>query len=335
MNPLPTNCRAAVLKSFATPADIAVEEIAIMPPAAREVLLAGEFAPINPADLNILEGKYGELPDLPAVVGNEGSARVIACGAEVSHLQPGDLVLPMQRGSWCQVRNVQADDVIALPPDTDPQQAAMLAVNPATALLLLREVRTLRPGDWVVQNAANSGVGRCVIQIARELGLRTLSFVRRPELVPELQALGGDAILLEDADVRSAVKEICGRERPVLALNSVGGASALQLANLLAPGGIMATFGAMSRQPLKIPNGLLIFKDLRFQGFWLTRWLRQVSRERKVALYQDLARWINAGKLHQPVERVFPLGELPSAIEASAREKRGGKILLDLRISHP
>jgi len=331
MNTIPQTCQAAVLKAFQTPADIALEQIPVIAPGPREVLLASEFAPINPADLNILEGKYGELPELPAVVGNEGSARVVAKGEEVFHLQPGDLVLPMQRGTWCQMRNVIADDVIPLPAETDPQQASMLSVNPATALLLLREIRTLRPGDWVAQNAGNSGVGRSVIQIARELGLRTISIVRRPELVAELKVLGGDVVLLEEEDIRTAVKDSCGSNKPGLALNSVGGASALQLANILGPGGIMATFGAMSKQPLKIPNGLLIFKDLRFQGFWLTRWLNQVSRERKASLYRELAGWVNAGKLHQPVEQVVPLANLPDALTAAARDKRAGKILLDLR----
>lgn len=328
---IPQTCAAAVLKAFSTPADIAVEQIPVPALGPREVLLASEFAPINPADLNILEGKYGELPELPAVVGNEGSARVVARGEEVFHLQSGDLVLPMQRGTWSQYSVVPADDVIPLPAETDPVQASMLSVNAATALLLLREIRTLRPGDWVAQNAANSGVGRCVIQIARELGLRTISVVRRKELVPELSALGGDAVLLEEDDLRTAVKEICGKDKPSLALNSVGGPSALQLANMLAPGGTMATFGAMSKQPLKIPNGLLIFKDLRFQGFWLTRWLQQVAKERKAALYRELASWVAAGKLLQPVEKIFLLAELSAALEASTREKRSGKIILDLR----
>ncbi len=136
----------------------------------------------------------------------------------------------------------------------------------------------------MVQNAANSAVGRSVIQIARARGLKTLNVVRRPELIDELKALGADVVVTEDTDLRTSVEELCGGSRPRLALNAVGGASALNLANALADRGTHVTYGAMGRQPLKIPNGLLIFREITFRGSGCgtgattRRWLRRKRR---------------------------------------------------------
>ncbi len=321
----------AVLKSFDSPPQIAVEERPIPKPGPGQILLKMLAAPINPADLNILEGKYGDLPKLPATVGNEGAGLVEAIGMGVEGFDTGDMVLPMTRGTWCQHLVVDASAAIRISGDVDPNQAAMLSVNPATALLLLRMMPRSEKGNWVIQNGSNSGVGRSVIQLAKHLGIRTLNVVRRPELIPELQALGADVVVLEEGDIRESVAEYCDGQRPLLALNSVGGSSALNLANALANSGTLVTFGAMGRQPLKIPNGLLIFRDLRFRGFWLSRWLKEATPAEHDALYAELADLVRSGKLIQPVAEKVPLSDVTRGLELAATERRSGKILLDLQ----
>ena len=288
-------------------------------------------APINPADLNVIEGTYGELPPLPATIGNEGCGEILALGAGVENLRIGQKVLSLALGTWSQELVLPADNAIPLPDEIDIHQAAMLAVNPATAWRLLHDFATLQPGDWIVQNAANSGVGRAVIQLARHLGLRTLNVVRREELLPELLALGADVVVTEETDLRREVRQLCGGALPKLGLNAVGGASALNIANALAPGSPHITFGAMARQPLKIPNGLLIFQNLAFRGFWLRRWKETAPAAEVQSTYATLADILHRGVLHAPVDRVFPLSELPAALAAASEDKRSGKILLDLQ----
>ena len=287
-------------------------------------------APINPADLNVIEGTYGDLPELPATIGNEGVGRISSVGLGVTGLEPGQLVLPMTFGTWCKQMIVPARSVIPLPEGLDTNQAAMLTVNPATAWRMLQDFVKLEPGDWVVQNAANSGVGRSVIQIAQALGWNTLNVVRRPELVDELTAAGGTVVVTEECDLRKELKTLCGGARPKLALNAVGGPSALNIANALATGGTMVTFGAMSKQPLKIPNGLLIFKGLKFEGFWLNRWRKNADRAVLGETHAALAALLKAGKLFTPVHATFPLTRVVEAVEAAGQEQRGGKVLLDL-----
>jgi len=206
----------------------------------------------------------------------------------------------------------------------------MLTVNPATAWRMMHDYVKLEPGDWIVQNAANSGVGRGVIQLARALGWKTLNVVRRESLAGELRAAGADVVVAEECDLRKECKTLCGGARPRLALNAVGGPSALNIAGALAPGSTMVTYGAMSKQALKIPNGLLIFQELKFQGFWLKRWRERAGNAVRQETYAALAAHLKAGTLVTPVHAVFPLARAAEAVVAAGREMRGGKVLLDL-----
>jgi trans-2-enoyl-CoA reductase len=287
-------------------------------------------APINPADLNVIEGTYGDLPALPATIDNEGCGEIFQLGAGVENLRIGQKVLPLAFGTWCSELALPAAKLIPLPDGIDIHQAAMLTVNPATAWRLLHDFVELRPGEWIAQNAANSGVGRAVIQLARHLGIRTLNVVRRPELVDELLALGADVVVTEETDLRREARGLCGNTLPRLGLNAVGGASALNMANALAPDSPLVTFGAMGRQPLKIPNGLLIFKNISFRGFWLRRWRERAEAQEIRTTYETLADLVHRGVLHTPVHRVFPMSQIAGAINEAGREKRGGKVLIDL-----
>jgi trans-2-enoyl-CoA reductase len=309
---------------------LTVADISVSAPGPDEVALEMLAAPINPADINVIEGAYGDLPALPATIGNEGVGRVAEVGSNIHHLKPGQMVLPMTFGTWCARMVVPAADVIPLPDGLDRFQAAMLTVNPATAWRMLHDFVKLERGDWIVQNAANSGVGRSVIQLAHALGWKTLNVVRRESLAEELRAAGADVVVTEECDLRKEVKALCGGARPRLALNAVGGPSALNIAGALAPGSTMVTYGAMSKQALKIPNGLLIFQELKFHGFWLKRWRERAEGFVRRETYATLAGHLKAGTLFTPVHAVFPLARAAEAVLAAGQEMRGGKVLLDL-----
>jgi NADPH:quinone reductase-like Zn-dependent oxidoreductase len=320
------------LTAFGKPADVlSLKERPRPRPDKGEILLEMLAAPVNPADLNVIEGKYGELPALPAIIGNEGVGRLIGLGVGTNGFSEGDLVLPMRRGTWTQFMLADAATAVRLPPKMNAFQAAMLTINPVSAWGMLDSFVRLQKGDWVVQNAANSAIGRCVIQIARSRGWKTLNVVRRSDLIEELKALGADEVVLEGGDLGEISAELCGAHRPRLGLNAVGGASALNVANALSDFGVLVTYGAMARQPPKIPNGLLIFRNLEFKGFWASRWLRSLPPARATKMWDGLASLSMRGKLRVPIHRVFPLPDLLSAVQEAASEKRNGKVLLDLR----
>ncbi|MDD5261233.1 MAG: 2-enoyl thioester reductase domain-containing protein [Methylacidiphilales bacterium] len=300
-------------------------------PSSGEILIEMLYASINPSDINMLEGTYGIKATLPAIAGNEGCGKVLSLGSGVTGFKTGDLVKPpASRGTWRQRLTCPASECIRLPESLSPENASMIYVNPPTAWRMLHDTVKLQPGEWVIQNAANSAVGRSVIQIAKALGWRTINLVRREELVSELRELGGDIVAVEDPDLSKKIKEWTGGKPPRLALNAVGGDSASLLAKCLADGGHHVTYGAMSKQPLKLSNGFLIFKNITFHGFWMTRWYKNAAAAERDALFNELAMLFAAGKLKIAIDKIFPLAEAKTAVGAALQEKRGGKILLKL-----
>lgn len=321
--------RAIVIHQFGDPAEVArCEEITLGLPDRKQAHVRVLFAPINPADINMIQGAYAVRPDLPAVPGGEGIGVVEAVSAEVHDLEPGTRVLfPAGLGSWRERLVADADQLIPVPADIPVEQAAMLRVNPATAFRMLHDFVDLQPGEWLIQNASNSGVGRAVIQIAAARGWRTVNLVRRAELVEELRGIGADAVVVESGSAVEEIAKVTDGAPIRLALNAVGGESALRLAEALAPGGTHVTYGAMSRQPVRIPNGLLIFKDLRIRGFWVTRWYHEASRDARDAMLGELFALARDGRLHTPIERMFPLEDAQTALKRAMEGGRAGKVL--------
>src|SRR5438128_4968463 len=252
---------AAVYETHGNPADVLQVESQPWPtPSAGEVIVKMRAAPINPADLNQIEGKYPVRAQLPATPGFEGAGIVAEVHRDVTSVNAGALViLPHNVGTWRDAVAVKADELVVVPAGIEPVHAAMLKINPMTAWRLLHDYVDLARGDWLIQNAANSAAGRAVIQIAHELGYKTINVVRRSELIGELRGEAGDAVLVDGETLRDEVKDATSGAAIRLGLNAVGGDSALRLANCLAFGGTLVSFGAMSLQPLKIPTGLLIF----------------------------------------------------------------------------
>jgi trans-2-enoyl-CoA reductase len=307
-----------VVRELGAPEKVACVETQELPALQpNQVRIAVKSAPINPADLNVLEGTYGTKPSLPFVAGNEGAGVIVETGSAVRDLAVGQTVIaPLQRGWWCTERILDAKTVFPV----SSAAAAMMTINPPTAYRMLHDFVKLEPGDWIVQNAANSAVGRCVIQIARQHGWRTVNVVRRSELIPELQALGGDVVVTDEKPLSKQINVPAK-----LGLNAVGGESARQLAKSLAPHGTLVTYGAMSRQPVTVENGLLIFKDIRFCGFWVSNWYRQATRAEVTAMLRELE-----PLPAPPVERTYPLEQVADALRHARQEKRGGKILLTM-----
>lgn len=322
---------AAVYETHGNPADVLRVESRPWPtPAAGEAIVKMRAAPINPADLNQIEGKYPVRAELPATPGFEGAGIVVDVGADVKGLSSGALViLPHNTGTWRDAVAVKADELVIVPAGIKPVHAATLKINPMTAWRLLHDYVDLARGDWLIQNAANSAAGRAVIQIARELGFKTVNVVRRSELIGELRAEGGDVVLVDSENLRHEVEDAIGGPPIRLGLNAVGGESALRLANCLALGSTLVTYGAMSLQPLKIPNGMLIFKDLRFRGIWINKWYDNATPAQRMEAFQHLFEMAKRDLLQTKVEKAYPLSEAKTAVAHAARGQRSGKIIFE------
>lgn len=321
----------AQFKSFGQPTDV-TELTESNPPKLKsgDLRLRMLASPINPADINLIQGIYGIRPELPATPGIEGVGEIIESLSD--RFQVGDRVILISHvGTWAEQVICPDSSALKIPKQTPADQASMLKVNPLTALCMLTQFINLPKGSWVIQNAANSGVGTCVIQIAKLLGLRTINMVRREEPIEQLKELGADHVFLDNTEAIDEIKKITVDSPPLLALNAVGGDSALRQMDALATKGIHVTYGAMSRRSLKVPNKFLIFKRIQLHGFWVTEWLKEQNAADVEAAYAQLAQWVIEGNLGQPIDSTFPLNDIQSAIRRAMEDKRDGKVLIAMK----
>ncbi|MBS7663213.1 zinc-dependent alcohol dehydrogenase family protein [Pseudomonas lalucatii] len=303
-------------------------ELQLPAPAAGQVRVKVQAAPINPSDVLTLTGEYGMLPPLPAVGGNEGVGRVEELGPQVNNLKVGQLVLlPVGCGTWVSHLNAPADKLIPLP-EADPQQLAMMTVNPPTASLLLSQFVDLQPGDWVIQNAANSGVGSYLIQLAKLRGFKTLNVVRRESAVAAVEAEGGDVVLVDGPDLAKRVRAATGGVGVRLGIDAVGGEATDHIAASLCDGGVLVNYGMMSRQPCQVSPASFVFRGVTLKGFWLAKWFQQATPAEQMQVFGELTQLIAGGKLHARVAATYDVSQIKQAVAAAASGERDGKILI-------
>ncbi len=319
--------KAIQIQAFGKPTEVArcVDIAEVGAPSAPEVVLAVEATPINPSDLLMIAGGYGYRPTLPAIVGSEGVGRVVAVGAGVKHLKEGDRTLvPFLHPAWAERVKVNASWLRPLPPG-DVRQFAMMGINPPTAYLLLTDIVKLPRGSWVIQNSANSGVGRATIALAKSMRLKTVNVVRREEVVAEVKGLGGDVVLVDGPDLAKRVAAETRNAPIALALDGVGDTSSMNLMSCLSENGVLVSYGAMSRKPMLISPASLIFKKQTTRGFWLLYWYQSAEADEITEMFDRLTPLVASGAISTPVVATYAFEQVTEAI-AKAGEG-GGKVL--------
>jgi trans-2-enoyl-CoA reductase len=323
--------KAVQIQAFGQPLEVAqcVDLPDPATPGPGQALLALEASPINPSDVLTLSAQYGILPKLPAVPGNEGLGRVLEVGNDVKNVKGGDIVLlPAGVGAWREKMLVPAARLIAMPASADRQQLAMITVNPPTALLLLRDVVALEPGEWVIQNAANSGVGAYLITLAKLRGYKSVNIVRRESLVEPLKKLGADVVVVDGPDLHKRIADATAKATIRLGIDSIGGESTARLAHSVSPGGTVVNYGALSGQPCQVAQQDLIFRNVTLRGFWLAHWFSQAPPADQMAVFGELIKLVATGALRAHVEATYPLSRIKEALAHAMRPGRDGKILL-------
>jgi trans-2-enoyl-CoA reductase len=322
--------KQVLIERYGTPWEVArcAEVPDVGEPGPDEVVFDVLAFPINPADMSFCKGGYRLKPPLPATPGAECVGRVIAVGAAVRHVKKGDLVINLQRENWTQRRRVKGDDAIPLPAGIDLRQAAMVRINPPTAQLMLSDFVDLKAGDWVIQNVANSAVGRLLIVQARQRGLRTVNVVRRADLEGELKALGADVVIADGDDLAARVAKATGDTPIKLGVEAIGGAATGRLVESVGTDGTVVHYGSMSGEDPKVARSNFTYRGVRLTGFMLGRGLAKRSPEKIRAIYADLAGQVMDGKLSAPVDTVYPIDKIKEALAHADKGGRNGKILV-------
>ncbi|MDP3162788.1 MAG: zinc-dependent alcohol dehydrogenase family protein [Reyranella sp.] len=322
--------KQVLIDGYGTPWEVArcAEVPDVGEPGPDEVVFDVLAFPINPADMWFCKGSYRLKPPLPATPGAECVGRVVAVGAAVRHVAQGDLVINLQRENWTQRRRVKGDDAIPLPPGIDLRQAAMVRINPPTAQLMLSDFVDLKAGDWVIQNVANSAVGRLLIVLAKQRGLRTVNVVRRADLAGELKALGADLVIVDGDDLAARVAAVTGDANIRLGVEAIGGAATGRIVDCVATDATVVHYGSMSGEDPKVGRSNFIYRGVKLTGFMLGRGLAKRSPEKIRAIYADLAGQVMAGTLSAPVDTIYPIEKIKEALAHADKGGRNGKILV-------
>jgi NADPH:quinone reductase-like Zn-dependent oxidoreductase len=320
--------QAIQIETLGNPAEVlkVVEIPDVGAPGEGKVVIALEASPINMSDLLMISGRYGYRPKLPSVMGSEGVGRVIAVGGGVKHLKQGDRTLvPYPAPAWAERIKADASRLRPLP-GGDVHQLAMLGINPPTAYLILTDFVSLPAGSWVIQNSANSGVGRALIPIAKSLGLKTVNVVRRDDVVAEIKAIGGDVVLVDGPDLAKRVAAETGKAPIALAVDGVGDTSTTNLLGCLADKGVHVFYSMMSGKSSDVPVRQFIYRDLSMRGFWLANWFRDAKSDEITEMYDRLTPLVASGAISAPIAGTYRFADIAEAVAVASRSR--GKVLL-------
>ena len=232
------------------------------------------------------------------------------------------------RGTWQHEAVATADQLVAIPDSVSDRSGAQLAINPMSAWVMIEEL-DLKRGEWLVQTAAASTLGRIILQLARIGGFRTINIVRRSEQIEELKTLGADAVICsEDDDVTARIREIGGKAGVSKAIDAVGGDTGSSVLRALAPGGTMLVCGVLSMKSTPMDGSRLIYSTTSVRGFWLSQWKRQTAIEHQEVVIGKVLAAMASGDLVPPVEAEYPLADFAEAIRRVKQPGRRGKVLL-------
>ncbi|MEV5779940.1 zinc-dependent alcohol dehydrogenase family protein [Streptomyces sp. NPDC052287] len=344
---MPRSMRALVAGRVGEPVDVLRLESRPVPvPEAGQALIRVTATPVHASDLHVLRGRYGFSPEFPAVGGHmECVGRIEALGPDTAGLEVGERVVvaavpavpgPPVAGTWQEYLVADTRRLLPVPDGLSDSSACQLSVNPLTALLLVTRVLDVRPGEWLLQTAAGSTVGRLVIQLCRHLGIRTINVVRRRDAVEEIKALGGDEVICtEDEDLVRRVAEIAGPAGVRKATDCVAGAVGAQVSQALAPGGEVVVYGALSTHRQTDPAALtiplqarsVIYETKVVRGFWLNRWFATATPEDALRALSEVRGLVTDGVLSIPEGRPFPLERFAEALALAETPARDAKPL--------
>lgn len=325
--------KAVVFDRFGEPAEVLhVQDVPQLEPGPGQVRVRMIASPVNPSDLLVVRGQYGKLPPLPATPGFEGVGVVEAAAPGLlgrMRLGKRVAVLNGQGGNWQEHVIVPARQVVPVAKEIPDEQAAAFFVNPATALVMTRWLLAVPPGDWLLQTAAGSALGRMVIRLGQHYGFRTINVVRRPEQAAELQRTGADAVICTaNESIEERVKALTGGGGVRYALDAVGGSMGSAALRSLGPGGRMIVYGTLSGEPIQADPRTLMVGNQRLEGFWLSHWVKDQGVLTMLRLFRAINRLLKAGVLTSDVGATFPLEQITTAVQQAGQSGRSGKVLL-------
>lgn len=295
---------------------------------------------MNPSDVLSVQGLYPgfEAKTLPASPGQDGTGIVEAVGEGVEGFAVGDRVsgAPLAdstgEGSYREYASIPSTRAVKVPEGVDPFQAGQFFINPVTAYMffdLFGRLGLASPGDYVINNAASSQLGRMVTRLGTKLGYKMIAVVRNAKWVDRLIEAGAVGVVVSsDEDVADAVRELTGGEGASVALDPVLGPMTVQIGQALKVGGTILAYGVLGGLEATISAIDLLFRGIVVRGAWINTYVRSILKddaERK-EVFDKVMKLIAEGVLTAEIGEAFTLEQGKEALAAESKPGRETKV---------
>lgn len=301
-------------------------------PKQGEVLVNAYLRPVNPTDVILLKTGWGGMVPLPSTPGSEGVGKVVKNGPGASKFKEGQRVAAAPwpqfqgRGSWAQYVAIPEKDLILVPESLSDQTAAQIFINPMTVYGMLKE-HNIPKGEFLLQTAATSVLGRQIISLAKHYGVNTINIVRRKEAVDELKSLGAEHVInSETEDIPKRVKEITGGKGAYGAIDAIGGAMSPKVVASLRKSGKYILYGALDTSPVSASNSDLLALTKTMTGFLIYDWIEQPAKQE---IIKEVLSLLEQKVLEPHSGRSYKFEEVKEAINECNKAGRGAKVFLE------
>ncbi|MFD2728979.1 zinc-dependent alcohol dehydrogenase family protein [Enterococcus camelliae] len=253
----------------------------------NEIKIAMNRVSVNPSDLIPITGAYAHRTPLPAIVGYEGFGVVLETSSKSLDWLVGKRVLPLGGETWQKFLITQREQIIVLPSELSDNQACQIYINPLTAWVLCRQFMNLKKETVLLVNAANSAVGKLLLQFANLSGAKFLGVVRNEQARKQLYELGATHVINSSQEnVFERVADLTNGEGVDYAIDSIGGYQGTILATCVKTAGSFYLLGLLSGQ--QIDWSCVAKLPIQTKIFHLRHWLEQATLSQKEQAFQKL-----------------------------------------------
>ena len=320
--------KAIQIRATGGPEVLQMAELPIPEPGPGQVLIRVEAVGVNFIEIYFRKGIYKAT--MPLIPGSEAAGTVEKLGPGVTGFAEGDAVASVSvLGSYAEYALAPAAQLVKVPSQLTPEQAAAAMLQGMTAHYLAYSTFPLKAGNTALVHAGAGGVGLLLTQIAAQIGARVITTVSTPEKAELSREAGAsDVILYTERDFDAEVKRLTGGKGVDVVYDSVGKTTFDKSLNCLRPRGLLALFGASSGP---VPPFDLI--QLSGKGsLFITRptlWHYVATRTELEWRAGEVLNWAAMGKLKLRTEYLYPLAEAAQAQIDMENRRTTGKILLE------
>jgi NADPH2:quinone reductase len=324
--------KAILCESWGPPSSLQLRDLPSPVPGPKQVLVRTRVAAVNFPDALIVAGKYQAKPEFPFSPGGEFSGEIIAVGAEVTRLAPGDKVAGItSHGAYAQEVAIDAANVIPLPrdiSDDDLELAGSFVLTYGTSLHALKDRAQAQAGETLLVLGAGGGVGLAAVEIGKLLGMRVIAAASSAEKLAAARALGADETIdYASEDLRERIKALTGGRGVDVVYDPVGGDFAEPALRSVGWRGRYLVVGFAAGDIPRLPSNLLLLKGSSLVGVFWGEFLRRepaLNAENMKLLFA----WLRERRIHPLISKRYPLSQAPQALDALLARQAIGKLVV-------